>query len=482
MARDAINKKDFLYEINATAGILTSDLEKVVAENPNSKISFSDGNGNCPEIAGVKLCGDILVLTTRWEDKGVIVSELYEELRKYDAATKVVVDFNGPHMLEEMEDDVEGEYIQSDEEYGNCTIYVSTNDIRLYKSEDLFSALERDIPKASSMKGKVMCKFPDGCVGIVNYIAQNNDVVYINVDDDSKDYISISDFIDDLNCGDCGVVVFNRDLDGECYHISIAEHELGKIFYESGENDICFDLGTFLKDLDYQDDEDEDDDWDDDSNDEEEEEDDDDEKELGHKWIQMIKEARRMIGEAECLDELHQCVDLVLPPAMAGVPIAMFMMALMNQIMENKEQAKNWSNVLMALDQDNEDADVLFVKGQIFANGIGSYEENIETALSYYKASAEKGNLEALCAIAELYFVGEGVMKDPKVALMWAKKAYEANDPAGLFIYGRAYYEGAGVAKDKTIGKKLLRQAASMTDSDSMGSCDAAEYIEEHEL
>ena len=72
------------------------------------------------------------------------------------------------------------------------------------------------------------------------------------------------------------------------------------------------------------------------------------------------------------------------------------------------------------------------------------------------------------------------VDKNYQLALTWAKKAYDSKNPYGLFIFGRAYFEGNGVPNDRLSGKKLIREAASKSDSLSLGYVYANIYINEN--
>ena len=78
-----------------------------------------------------------------------------------------------------------------------------------------------------------------------------------------------------------------------------------------------------------------------------------------------------------------------------------------------------------------------------------------------------------------MYYKGEVVTQDDNIALQWAKMAYDAKHPAGLFFYGRAYYEGRGLPKNKLTGKQLIEQAAAST-VHSKAVLEALQYVEEY--
>ena len=116
----------------------------------------------------------------------------------------------------------------------------------------------------------------------------------------------------------------------------------------------------------------------------------------------------------------------------------------------------------MSLDQKNEDAEVMIAKGHIYLSENKIYGLNTEYATAFFRAAAAKESLEALCHIANMYYEGDGVDTDYNMAITWAKMAYEAGAPLGLYIYGRAYYEGNGLRKNKKTGEELIRKAAGM--------------------
>ena len=201
---------------------------------------------------------------------------------------------------------------------------------------------------------------------------------------------------------------------------------------------------------------------------------------LKKKWQTMVLEAYRMSTECESSDDLYSVLNMLIPPALAEVPLAMVLTACAFDSIEQAEEAGKWADKLMALDPQNEDADIMLAKAEIYEVGIGRYEKNIDYAIAFYKAAATKGNLDALCCVANLYFEGEKVDQDYQLALAWAKIAYEAKNPLGLFIYGRAYCEGHGLPKDTHTGKRLISEAAAIKDVYSIGIVEAQKYIKEH--
>jgi len=203
---------------------------------------------------------------------------------------------------------------------------------------------------------------------------------------------------------------------------------------------------------------------------------------LKKKWQKMATEAYIMAQEADEPDDIVSVLDMAIPPAIAGNPMAMILVAVFFNSVEQKEEESRWVDKLMALDPQNEDGEVMMAKGNVYEDGMGRYEENVEYAIAFYRAAASKGNMEALCFVSNMYYEGKKVAQDYQMALTWAKMAYEAKNAYGLFIYGRSYYEGKGFPKDTLTGKRLIRQAASMKDSSYLGACEAEMYIKENNI
>ena len=203
---------------------------------------------------------------------------------------------------------------------------------------------------------------------------------------------------------------------------------------------------------------------------------------LKKKWLKMTAEAYRMSMEIQEPDDAISVLNMAIPPAIAGIPMAItFVAVILNTVGQEAEAAK-WADKLMALDPQNEDVDVMLAKGGIYEEGIGQYAKNAEYAIAFYRAAATKGNLDALCFVADMYYEGNGVEQNYQMSLTWAKLAYEAKNAYGLYIYGRAYYEGNGVPKDSLTGKRLIREAAGMKDNSYLGAFIAEMYKKENNI
>jgi len=92
-------------------------------------------------------------------------------------------------------------------------------------------------------------------------------------------------------------------------------------------------------------------------------------------------------------------------------------------------------------------------------------------AIKWYEAAARQGSAVAQTSLGLAYMSGEGVEQDKAKAVAWYKKAARQNDPNALYSLGTAYYNGDGVdISDATAyGWFLLaREAGSKTAIDAV--------------
>ena len=198
---------------------------------------------------------------------------------------------------------------------------------------------------------------------------------------------------------------------------------------------------------------------------------------LKRQWIAMTAEACKLALEAETSEDSINVLNMSIPPAMGGIPMAMMLAATAFRSIGQDDDANKWAKELMSLDPQNDDADVMIAKGGVYKIGISSYTKNTDLAIAYYKAAADKGNLDALCLVADMYYEGELVEQNFQMSLTCAKSAYEGKNAYGLFIYGRAYFEGKGLPKDELTGMGLLNEAANMKSNSYLGAICAELYL-----
>lgn len=170
-------------------------------------------------------------------------------------------------------------------------------------------------------------------------------------------------------------------------------------------------------------------------------------------------------------DEAYATFDLLIPPALAGNPIAMVALSCQANGMGEKELARIWSDRVFQL-KDN--ADTLYAKGLLY-NGISDpvlqtnfyspIDFDAQKAMSFFEDAAMQGNLEAACNLAFKYLWGIDVDADTAKSLKLAKPAIDAKTPYGLYIYGCLHREGWQIEKDRDFGESLIKEAASKTNA-----------------
>mmetsp|Transcript_15176 Transcript_15176/g.22975 ORF Transcript_15176/g.22975 Transcript_15176/m.22975 type:complete len:1531 (-) Transcript_15176:63-4655(-) len=89
-------------------------------------------------------------------------------------------------------------------------------------------------------------------------------------------------------------------------------------------------------------------------------------------------------------------------------------------------------------------------------------DNDLKEAASIYQMAAEKGDIEAMFALAECYIVGKGVTRDPEKAFEIYSSEILARNPKARTEKGRCYRLGLGVMKDSSKMIENFRKAADM--------------------
>lgn len=98
------------------------------------------------------------------------------------------------------------------------------------------------------------------------------------------------------------------------------------------------------------------------------------------------------------------------------------------------------------------------------AEGHAAYEaKDYSTAFREYSALAKTGRLDdsALFRLSMMYFEGNGVAQDYKLARLFSQAPAENGHPIAQLLLGRLYQSGLGVPQDSQIAVKWFREAAS---------------------
>lgn len=100
--------------------------------------------------------------------------------------------------------------------------------------------------------------------------------------------------------------------------------------------------------------------------------------------------------------------------------------------------------------------------GVIYETGSGSVEEDMITALKWYRKAADAGDLEGLLAIARLHLTGQGVPLNYQVAREYYEGIVEQiEDRRALFGLAWIFHEGLGVSQDHARAEGLYKRAIS---------------------
>ena len=97
--------------------------------------------------------------------------------------------------------------------------------------------------------------------------------------------------------------------------------------------------------------------------------------------------------------------------------------------------------------------------GRVYYVGQGVAKNPVE-AVKWFRRSAEQDNAEAQFNLGIAYWFGEGVIKDPVEAVNWYRKAAEQGSAKAQFNLGCAYGAGVGVIKDSFEAVNWYRKAA----------------------
>lgn len=105
------------------------------------------------------------------------------------------------------------------------------------------------------------------------------------------------------------------------------------------------------------------------------------------------------------------------------------------------------------------EADAYFGLGMMAADGRGGLKP--EHAAGYLKLAADRKHAEAARRLAELYYLGKGVAKDPKQMMYWLERSANLNDAQAAYAAGTLFADGdAGAPKDLAKARKYLAQGA----------------------
>jgi hypothetical protein len=119
-------------------------------------------------------------------------------------------------------------------------------------------------------------------------------------------------------------------------------------------------------------------------------------------------------------------------------------------------------------DSNPTDAEEQWILGQRYEIGDG-VPQNDETAVYWYRKSAEQGNPEGQWQLGLMYEFGEGLPENKKEAAKWYRKSAEQNDATGQYFLAYAYKEGKGVPQNFIEARAWFSLSKSNGDEDAEG-------------
>jgi len=102
--------------------------------------------------------------------------------------------------------------------------------------------------------------------------------------------------------------------------------------------------------------------------------------------------------------------------------------------------------------------------GQSLESRVVTLLENgqIAEAVNLATQSANSGDPEGMCVLAQMYYHGAGMIQDVEMAVHWYKRAADAGYPEAMYEYAVFCAEGECVPKSMVESNKYMLQAANL--------------------
>ena len=106
---------------------------------------------------------------------------------------------------------------------------------------------------------------------------------------------------------------------------------------------------------------------------------------------------------------------------------------------------------------DISDSNVQYRVGEMYFEGNGVTKDK-RLAITWYRKAAEQGNARAQCKLGEYYWCGKGVEVNKEESTKWYAKAAEQGDAEGQYNLGYCYFFGFGsVGKSDNYSAEIAR-------------------------
>lgn len=102
--------------------------------------------------------------------------------------------------------------------------------------------------------------------------------------------------------------------------------------------------------------------------------------------------------------------------------------------------------------------------------------EILPQKLRELQRTADQGDDYAQAELGRMYYLGEGVPRDLKVAAQWYRKAADQGNDYAQARLGRMYYSGEGVPRDLKVAAQWYRKAADQGDDYAQAGLGAMYY------
>lgn len=123
--------------------------------------------------------------------------------------------------------------------------------------------------------------------------------------------------------------------------------------------------------------------------------------------------------------------------------------------------AQNFQQAATYFRQSAERGDMVgeYFLGLCYFNGEG-VAQNYSEAFKWYDKSAKQGCAQALCELGYCYYMGNGVEPDPQKAFELYEQSANKGYPKAQYYLGDCYFNGEGVDADESKAKYWYHKAA----------------------
>lgn len=105
------------------------------------------------------------------------------------------------------------------------------------------------------------------------------------------------------------------------------------------------------------------------------------------------------------------------------------------------------------------DAEDIYFMGLAHYFGTERHEKDFEKAATWLLKAAQKGHIEAINQVGEMYLEGQGFLYNEHRALQWLRKAAEKGHPDALYNLGHLYWTSSSTLRNDELAYKYLKAA-----------------------